>query len=107
MFVNPGKLNKKIVIFKKSGKKDKDGFPLDEREIVRSAWASFRRTTGSEKMTAGTDIADVRARFLVRTTDAEITTNMFIEYKGEVYNIVFANDYNDSGEYTEIWVRKG
>lgn len=109
MNINPGELNKKITIVLNgiSQEKDADGFPVKvENEEVRSCWASFKRTSGTEKVKAGREMAETECRFLVRQTSTVIDTSMQIKYAGDTYNILYTNDYNDSHEYMEIWCRK-
>ena len=106
MNVNPGELDKKIIIFKKLEERDENAFPVGKKEIIRKCWATFHRMSGSEKMAAGIDIAEERCRFLCRYSEKNITPQMFIRYKDDIYNIVFVNDYEDSHEYIEIHARK-
>lgn len=102
MNINPGKLTKRITIFKKPNKQDAEGFVENGREIVRECYASFKRLSGNEKLQAGVDMAEEKVRFLCRYSPVEITPRMFIEYKGDIYNIIFVNDYNDAHQYIEI-----
>lgn len=109
MNVNPGKLDKRIsiVLNTVSDEKDEDGFPIGEKkEIIRSCWASFKRTSGTEKAKAGKELSETECRFLIRWTSVLIDTGMQVEYAGENYDILFVNDYEDSHEYMEIWCKK-
>lgn len=104
MNINPGELNKKIVIALIETIKDGDGFGSYEIEVVkRSAWAKFTRTSGTETVKANADFGEIKARFLVRYTPLEITRKMFVRYNGKKYEIVYVNDYEDKNEYIEIW----
>lgn len=106
MNINPGKMDKKITIFQRKEKRV-NGFPTGEKTTVRTCYASFRRISGTEKMQAGIDVAEERARFLCRYSSIQITPQMQVEYAGDIYDIVFVNDYEDKHEYIEIQAKKG
>ncbi len=101
MQINPGELNKKIAIYSKAGGKDGDGFPSGSETLVLSCYAKVTRTSGTEVIKAGTDLADVKTRFLIRFPKPEITRKMIVRY-GVDYEIEYANDYEDAHEYMEI-----
>lgn len=108
MYVDPGELDKRIqIIAKEDSEKlsyDDDGYPITQTpKIIRSCWASFKRTSGTETVKANADFATMKCRFLVRYTSTEITRKMQVRYNGNDYNIIFVNDYNDKHEYLEIW----
>lgn len=105
MNVNPGELNRKIQIVQKKEiqDQDEDGFPILKDEVVRTCWARYSNTSGSEILKAGTEFSSAKARFLVRYSPTEINTDMFVRYMGKDYNIEYINPYGDSKEYMEIW----
>lgn len=108
MTVNPGKLDKKISIFKTVSGVDEDtGFDTGSTEkIIREPWASFSRTSGTEQIKSGKEMTDVKCRFLIRHSKTDLDNTMLIRYRGDVYNILYINDYEDSHEYDEIWCEK-
>ncbi|MEA5151600.1 MAG: phage head closure protein [Oscillospiraceae bacterium] len=103
MNINPGDLNKKIQIILQEKTRDADGYYTTADQLVRSCWAQFSRTSGSEIARSDADFAEVNARFLVRYTATEINRKMAVAYNGNVYDIEYVNDYGDSKEYIEIW----
>lgn len=103
MNINPGELNKKITIVEIVSITDNDGYETETENILRSPWAKFTRTSGTETVKANADFGEIKARFLVRYTPLEITRKMFIRYNGDKYNIAYVNDYEDKHEYIEIW----
>lgn len=105
MQVNPGDLNKRIAIVRKTRKQDENGFWIDSEEVIRQCWASFKRTSGTEAMKSGADFSSVRARFLVRYSKAKILKNDIVKYNNDNYEVEFVNNYNDSNEYIEIWCK--
>lgn len=108
MNINPGELNKRIKIVCFSGERDEDGFLAEQKEIVvRETWSKITRVSVSEVMKASSEINIERCRFLVRYTSVEITRDMFVCYAGKYYQILYANNYEDSNEYIEIMAEAG
>lgn len=103
MNVNPGELNKKIQIIQKEEQEDEDGFPVLSDKVIRTCWARYSNTSGSEIIKAGTEFASAKARFLIRYSSVPINEDMFVRYQGKDYNIEYINPYGDSKEYMEIW----
>ena len=106
MNVNPGKLNKRICILKRECKMDPDGYETEHLREVHRCFARFTRTSGTEVLRANADFSDVKCRFLIRMTKAELDRKMIVRYAGADYEIVYLNNYDDSNEYIEIWARR-
>lgn len=103
MNVNPGELNKKIQIIKKEETQNENGFPIPADKVVRTCFAKYSNTSGTEIMKAGTEFSSAKMRFLVRYSYIELNTDMFVRYAGKDYNIEYINPYGDNREYIEIW----
>lgn len=105
MYVDPGDLNKKILIVQLSDGKtyDDEGHLVESEHIVRNCWAKVTNTSGTELVKAGTELAQAKKRFLIRYTSTEITAAMVVRYKGLDHNILYVNPYGDNKEYLEIW----
>lgn len=103
MNVNPGELNKKIQIIKKVETQNENGFPISEDKFIRSCYAKYSNTSGTEILKAGTEFSSAKMRFLVRYSPVELDTDMFVRYAGKEYNIEYINPYGDNREYLEIW----
>lgn len=105
MYVDPGDLNKKIQIIKKSDGEtyDDEGHLVENEVLVRDCWAKVSNTSGTEMLKAGTEFADAKKRFLIRYTATEITAAMVVRYKGLDHNILYINPYGDNKEYLELW----
>lgn len=103
MNINPGELNKKIQIVRKKEEVNENGFPVLTERIVRSCFARYTATSGSEIIKAGTEFSKAKARFLVRHSQIPVDTDMIVRYAGRDYNIEYVNPYGDSREYMEIW----
>lgn len=103
MDVNPGELDQKIQIVEVETKKNRNGFPIISKEkIVRSCYAKRTTTSGTEAQKSGTEFSETKQRFLIRYSSKEINTDMYVKYKGKLYNIKYINDYSGK-KYQEIW----
>ena len=107
MYVNAGELRHRIQIVRiKPAGRDARGFATEKQvTVVRSCWARVSWTSGQELVRANSEFAEARQRFLVRYSPAEISTDMYVRYKGKDYGIVYVNPYGDTHEYTEIWTK--
>lgn len=100
--INPGELDKHIVIYRRTESRDAEGYGLPLLVQVCEAWAKFQRTSGTEFQKNSADFGKTTARFLIRTPSAEINRKMIVKYGDSEWEISYVNDYNDSREYTEI-----
>lgn len=102
MNINAGELNKRIHIIEVVRTPDEFGFYEETERIVRTCWAKFSRISGTEVFKANADYSEVKVRFLIRTGSRAIDRKMFVRYNDEDYDILYVNDYDDAGEYTEL-----
>ena len=103
MNINPGELKKKIAIIQWEKIKDEDGFEKKVIKSKKSVWAKFQRKSMKELEENFANFRDIEVRFLIRYT--EIDRDMEIEYNGELYQIIFLNNYGDNNRYIEIGAR--
>lgn len=102
MQINPGNFDKKIEIIRYEIQKDLDGFENKEEITVLNTWAQVTNTSGTEILRSNSDFSEVKTRFLMRTSKTEINKDMYIKFRGNIYNIVYINDYSYDKKYTEI-----
>lgn len=102
MQVNPGNFDKKIEIIKYEIQKDSDGFENKTEVTILNTWAQVTNTSGTEVLRSNSDFSEVKTRFLMRTPKIEINKDMYIKFSGNIYNIVYINDYSYDKKYTEI-----
>lgn len=106
MLINPGKFNKKIKIFRYKNRDDY-GDPIDDDiEVIHECWASVKNKSGKEQFASIAPFTKVVTSFLIRYTKKKIDTTMKIEFQGEIYDIVYIDNYNYSNEYIEITAEK-
>lgn len=105
MNVNPGELDKRIQIISATKTYDSEGYYTETETVVRTCWAKFSRTSGTELTKSNSDFSEVKCRFLIRYV-AEIDRKMFVRYSGDDYEIVYVNDYDDHHEYIELWCKR-
>lgn len=101
MNVNPGELKKKIEIIKQDISYC-GGIPSGKWTVVRRPRAKVSQYSAKEKFLAGTEMADVNMRFLIRHGRTELDETMLVRYKGMLYEIKMINNYSESDEYVEI-----
>lgn len=103
MNINAGELNKRIHIIQiVDTEQDADGYPINVERIVRTCWAKFSRISGTEVFKANADYSEVKVRFLIRSGSRAIDRKMLVRYNEEDYDILYVNDYDDAGKYTEL-----
>ena len=102
MQINPGNFNKKIEIMRYEIQKDLDGFENKEEITVLNTWAQVTNTSETEILRSNSDFSEVKTRFLMRTSKTEINKDIYIKFRGNIYNIVYINDYSYDKKYTEI-----
>lgn len=102
MQINAGVFNKKIQVIRYEITKDSDGFETKTEITILNTWAQISNISGTELLRSNSDFSEVKTRFLIRTSKAEITKDMMIKFKGNAYNITYINDYSYDRKYTEI-----
>lgn len=102
MQINPGSFDKKIEIIKYEVRKDSDGFENKKEITALNTWAQVTNVSGAEVLRSNSDFAEVKTRFLMRTAKTILDKDMYIKFNGDIYNIVYINDYFYDKKYTEI-----
>ncbi len=102
MQVNPGIFKKKIGIIKYETHKDADGFEIKTEILIVAAKAQVTNTSGTELQKSNSDFSETKTRFFVRTPKQKLDTQMVVKFAGEMYDIVYINDYGYDKKYTEI-----
>ena len=103
--IDPGELNKRITILYTAGKRDAAGYLTDGPMLVPllKCWAKFSRTSGTEAEKNKADFSETHVRFLIRTpANVHIDRKMVVQYRSDLYEIEYPNDYDDDGQYTEL-----
>lgn len=103
--MNPGRLNKRIEIYKHKAGQDDYGEPIDEKETVRKCYASVKNKSGSEQFKSDTPFDKVTTSFLIRY-QKDIDTTMMIALNGSDYKIVYIDNYNFGNQWIEITAEK-
>lgn len=102
MDIGTGELNRRISIVTITKGTDASGFPADSEDEYCKSWSKVSNMSGTETFKAGGDFNKVITKFLVRyRSDKVFTTDLKIRY-GELYDITFVNDYNNSHEFIEL-----
>jgi len=104
--LNPGDLDKRIKIFKIGSGFDDYGEPLDIKTQIHDCWASVKNKSGTEQFKSVAPFSKTVTSFLIRYAKKNIDTTMKIDFKGEIYNIIYVDNYNFSNEWVEITAEK-
>lgn len=104
MIVDPGKLDKRIYIYRNEEEKDEYGFPNGQNKLFMKRWASVNNISGTELIKSNSDFDSTKKRFLIRYSKKceDITTDMYVLFKNKKYEIKYVNNYNENDEYVEI-----
>jgi SPP1 family predicted phage head-tail adaptor len=102
MQINPGDLDKKIQIIRLILTKDPDGFEIKLAEPLLQTWAQISNKSGKSLMSENSDFSSTQTRFLIRTPKLKMDKDFKIKFRDDLYDIVYINDYNFDGLYTEI-----
>lgn len=104
MYVNIGKLNKKIQIISNKITKDPDGFEIKTENIVLSTWAQVTNVSGTEIQRSNSDFSETKTRFLIRTPNENIIIDkdMIIKFRNQIFEIIYINNYSYDKHFTEI-----
>ncbi len=100
---NPGEYNKKIKIVKSIPAKDNDGFYTnDNYEVVLQTFAKVKTTSGFTLIVNDSDFEKALTNFTIRYPKAEITRDMYVEFKGRYYSIEYLNNVDEANIELEI-----
>lgn len=103
MNVNPGELRHLIEFVTETDGYDGEGFPIKQEALIFSCQAKVSNTSGTEQIKSGTELAEVKTRFLIRYPISTLKEDYQIKFNGNYYDIKYMNDYEFKKEYMEIW----
>ena len=108
MNIDAGELNRKIVIKKLVKEQDPVTgiMKSNVQKVVRTCWAKVTNSSGREIFQSTRDFSEMKTRFLVRYTPVPLDKKMFIEFRGEYYDINYWNNYGENNEFIEIITTK-
>lgn len=84
--MDPGKLNRLVVIKRPATGIDTLGQPLSGRLDLATVWASIVRKSGAETIRADQDVSKVQASIRIRMR-ADVDATMEVHHAGTVYEI--------------------
>lgn len=106
IFINPGKLNKRVII-----QKEVSSNPLDDTEYIdyKKVWASISNIHGKEFLEAQRVNPKISKKVTVRyikELDPSINKNSCkdykVKYKDQVYNILYIDNIKEENKYMEL-----
>lgn len=99
--MNPGDLNRKIIIQKCVTHVDEEGYHKEVWEEVASPWAKIKNLHGSVFFNAQAVHSKASCTMTVRYRK-ELDTTMRILYNNKTYKILYVDDINEAHKYIEI-----
>jgi SPP1 family predicted phage head-tail adaptor len=102
--MDPGRMNRRIVIREKSVTRDAYGAEVITWGTVATVWAAVLPVRGREYVAMREAQADITTRFLIRYR-AGITPAMQIQFDGTDYGIVEVINPGDARETLELMAR--
>ena len=107
MHIDAGKLCKRIQFLRQPSGRDADGYPAEGKpELVRTVWAQYSQTSGTELIRANAEFGEAKVRFLTRAYPDLLDRRLLIRYDDRDYDILYINTYGDAGEYMEFWCER-
>lgn len=101
MDVKISELNNRISIVKNDIAVNENGIEEKIEVLVATIWAKAQNMSGTEVFKANTDYSKTTTRFIIRYRK-DITTEDYILFNNNKFNIVYINNYNYSNEFLEI-----
>ena len=102
-----GKMNKKATIVRFVSIKDEEGFTEEAEEIVAEIRCYKEGRHGSEHWANLASFSNATDLFQFRKIPGvEITTEMFIIFEGDKFNILSVEDVKGKGMYIEVLAEK-
>ena len=100
--MNAGKYNKKIRIYRVSLTTDQAGFPVKERTLILSPYASVKTTKGFTLLKNDSDFEKATTNFTIRYPVTPINRDMEIEFHGKTYTIEYLNNVDENNVELEM-----
>ena len=101
MDVKISELNKRINIVRNDVVVNENGVEEEREILVTTIWAKAQNMSGTEVFKANTDYSKTTTRFIIRYRK-DITTEDYIIFNNNKFNILYINNYNYSNEFLEI-----
>lgn len=101
MDIKISELNKRINIVRNDIVVNENGVEEEREVVIAIVWAKVQNMSGTEMFKANTDYSKTTTRFIIRYRK-DITTDDYILFNNNKFNIVYINNYNYSNEFLEI-----
>jgi SPP1 family predicted phage head-tail adaptor len=96
-------LDKRITIVTITAVTNENGFEEEQETEYCMCWSKVSNISGTEIFKSNADFSKVVTRFIVRfRKDKIFKSDMKIRWNNNLYNIVYANNYNESNDFVEL-----
>lgn len=107
--MNPGKLNKRILIQKRVCEVDENGFEVEFWQDVKTVWANMKNLNGRELIEAQGNNSKVTKKAIIRYTkcldnsiNPKVSLDYRIMYKNNPYNLIYPDNLKEENKYIEL-----
>lgn len=109
--INAGKYNKKITIYQVLVTKDKQGFPIETKEVVLKPYAKVKTTRGFTLIANNSDFEKAYTNFTIRYSQTVInayynsqTSNrdMLVAFNNKNYSVQYLNNIDEANVEIEM-----
>lgn len=101
MNIKISELNKRISIVRNNIIVNSNGIEEEAEVNIADIWCKVQNMSGTEIFKANTDYSKTTTRFIIRYRK-DITTEDYILFNNNKFNIVYINNYNYSNEFLEV-----
>ena len=107
--MNPGELNRRITILKRSIFTDDNGFETEEWIDYKTVWAKVRNLNGRELFQAQQVHSKASKKVIIRylnDLDGSLNPNVSLEYKikykNNNYNLIYSDNIQEKNSFIEL-----
>ena len=107
--MNPGELNRRITILKRSIFTDDNGFEKEEWIDYKTVWAKVKNLNGREFFQAQQAHSKASKKVIIRyfnDLDSSLNPNVSLEYKikykNNNYNLIYSDNIQEQNRFIEL-----
>ncbi len=98
--MNPGELNKRITILKRSIFTDDNGFEVEEWVDYKTVWAKVKNINGKEFFQAQQAQSKASKKIIIRYLKG--LDSYKINYKNNNYNLIYSDNIQEKNKFIEL-----
>lgn len=99
--MNPGKLNRKIIILEADQVSDGAGGFLKVFNPIKNVWGQIKSVNGKERIAARQAQAEISHKVIIRYT-SDINHSHLVEFNGNKFDIQYITNIDDENRFLEL-----